>query len=78
MKIETLESLQRYADNHIETGGFLRAVLENDLMEAVGRADEINQQDLFDICGYVYNDMPAICHGSPEKVQAWLDAGKLP
>ena len=66
------ESLQRYAKQRIPTGDFLRAVLENDLMEAVGRADDFNRYRLFDICSYVYNEMPMSCHGSKEDVKNWL------
>lgn len=67
------QSLDMYATNHIEPGGFLRAVLENDLMRAVGSADYINKNLLPEICSYVYNEMPASCHGSKEIVQQWLD-----
>lgn len=72
MKAITKESLDLYVSDRYETGGFLRAVLENNLMQAMGRADAENRRDLFEICGYVYNDMPARSHGSPEKVRAWL------
>ena len=76
MKQDTLDSLKRYADMGIPTGGFLRAVLENNLMEAFGRADRQNSEDMAEIVGYVYNEMPIGCHGSPEKVRAWLDSFK--
>ncbi|MBI4099599.1 hypothetical protein HY440_01185 [Candidatus Microgenomates bacterium] len=72
MKPETLEGLKRYAEQGIPTGGFLRAVLENNLMEAFGQADIENTADMAEIVGYVYNEMPMSCHGSPEKVKAWL------
>ena len=72
MKIETKEGLDRYAQRSISPGGFLYAVLSNDLFETIGRADEDNLRDLFEICSYVYNNMPSDCHGSPEKVDNWL------
>jgi len=72
MKCSTHEGLDRYAKYRIPTGHFLQAVLCNDLMEAIGRADEENRADLFEICDYIYNHMPFQCHGSPEKVKAWL------
>ena len=40
IKQSTMDSLRRYAQHHIPTGGFLQAVLENNLMQACGRADE--------------------------------------
>jgi len=73
MKQDTKESLDRYAHEKIPPGGFLRAVLENNLMEAMGRADIINRYDLFEICSYVQNHMPLSCHGSPEIVKKWLN-----
>ena len=69
---EIKESLKRYVENKIPTGGFLRAVLANDLFEAVGRADAVNRHILFDICSYIYNDIPSSCWGSYEKVDKWL------
>ena len=67
-------SLRRYADHGVPTGDFLRAVLANDLMQAGGRADDTSQLILLDICSYVYNDIPANCHGSYKKVDAWIEA----
>ncbi len=73
MKEETKESLDLYANHHVSTGSFLRAVLENDLMGAIGRADNQNHADLREICMYVYNELePGTCWGSKEKVKEWL------
>lgn len=52
-------------------GDFLRAVLSNDLMGAVGRADHDNIRVLPAICSYVYMELPGPCHGSPEIVSEW-------
>ena len=72
MKQSTKETIYNYVWHHLEPGGFMRAVFENDLVEAFGRADLENRRDLFEICEYVYNHIPADCHGSPEAVEAWL------
>lgn len=72
MKSTTLAALQRYAREGIPTGGFLRSVLENDLMEAFGQADSENTRDMEEIVTYVYNEMPQACHGSKVKVLAWI------
>ena len=53
-------------------GGFLTAVLENDLMQAFGQADQYNLAALKEILIYVRWEIPASCWGSPEKVQAHL------
>lgn len=66
------ESLDRYTKDRIPTGGFLTAVLENDLMGAMGRADHINRQRLPEICKYIYNELPSGIWGSREKVQNHL------
>ena len=74
MRANVKESLDRYVSHGIRPGGFLTAVLANDLMQAVGRADEDNQRDLVEICRYVYNHMPYVCHGSYDAVKKWIDA----
>jgi hypothetical protein len=68
----TLSGIERYIHERIEPGGFLRAVLENDLVQALGRADAANREALFDIVEYLYNHAPAKCWGSPERVAAWI------
>lgn len=66
------DGLRDYIVDRIETGGFLRAVLENDLREACARADEVSRAFLFDIVSFLYNEAPSTCWGSPERVAAWL------
>lgn len=67
------EGFARYVVHRIETGQFLRAVLENDLTEAVGRAATVeNVLALPALCGWLYNHAPPDCYGSRVKVTAWL------
>lgn len=66
------EGIDRYVDHGVPTGSFLLAVLSNDLFEAVARADEYNQLALVEICRYIHDYTPNTCHGSPERVAAWL------
>jgi len=70
-------TLNLYVKEHIHTGSFLRAVLENDLFEAMARADDINRYQIFEICQYIYNNIPTICYGCPEKVKNWLSCIKV-
>lgn len=58
----------------IQPGSFLEAVLENDLMEALGRADFENAGLLNAYARFIYNYAPQACHGSKAKVKAWLEA----
>lgn len=53
----------------------MRAVLENNLTEAFGRADMDNREAMFDIVQYCYNELPFVCWGSKEKVSKWLEGG---
>ena len=64
--------MRRYIEDHIETGGFLRAVLSNDLRLALVFADSDNLRDLYAIVSWVYNEAPGNCWGSPAKVAAWI------
>jgi hypothetical protein len=72
MKDSTYDALIRYAKDRIRTGDFLYSVLTSDLFASLEHADEQNKKDLFDICKFVYNELPAVCWGSREKVSNWL------
>ena len=63
--------LERYINHGIMPGHFLTAVLENDLKEAVSQADDNNMKNIPAYMGYLYNEAPSGCYGSPEKVKAW-------
>jgi len=68
-----MPGLQRYFDHHIETGSFLRSVLENDLRSACARAADVGTRwALFELVTYIELSAPEECWGSPEKVKAWL------
>jgi hypothetical protein len=66
------EALRGYIEDRRSVGGFLTAVLENNLTQAFGRADPENLATLYEIVQWVYMEAPAPCWGSPEKVKAWL------
>ena len=68
------EGLERYVEHGIVPGGFLRAVLENDFLGAVSRADVANSHNLRAIADYVYLSVPATAWGSPEAVHKWAKA----
>ena len=50
-----MPTLDRYIQNHIPTGGFLEAVLSNDLRNALDRADDENLWLLPIIAGHGYS-----------------------
>lgn len=66
------DGLQLYLDEHIQPGHFLTAVLQNDMKEAMGRADLRSRVGLFDIIGYLYNHAPAPAWGGKKQVELWL------
>ncbi len=67
-----LSRLRAYAMHHEPVGDFLTAVLENDFAKACCLADDVNAGLLVEYAKFVHNAMPSACHGSPEKVNAWL------
>lgn len=68
----TQDALTRYVEHGIKPGGFLTAVLSNDLFGAFSRADPLNAAAMQDIVKFIYNELPAGAWGSPEKVQAFV------
>ncbi len=66
------ESIKRYVNDGVPTGGFLEACIENDLKEAVGRADMVNIRIIPTIVAYLYNETPAGCWGYKGAFEKWL------
>ena len=66
------DALGRYINDHAPVGDFLTAILENDYHQAIGRADGNNVGNLPAYANFLYNHAPLECHGSKEKVKAWL------
>jgi len=66
-------AIKRYIEHGLEPGGFLTAVICNDLRESVGRADEENMRNLPAFVAYFYNEAPSTCWGSHEKMVAWMN-----
>lgn len=70
---EILDIINRYVEDDVPPGGFLTAVLSNDLAEAFAWADSDCKSALPDIVRYLNNEIPAVCWGSKDKVEAWLN-----
>ena len=66
-----LSALVHWGKQECYTGDFLAAVLSNDLMDAIGRADEDSLASLRYITMFVYNELPRDCHGSRATVKEW-------
>jgi hypothetical protein len=67
-----LASLELYVKHRAKPGHFLVAVLENDLQQAVSRADKDALDALPHIVGVVFNHLPLCAWGSAANVGAWL------
>jgi hypothetical protein len=68
----TESAIERYVQHGAPPSHFLGAVLENDLKEAVNRADLTNLPAIPAIVAYLYNKVPMACWGSRENVNNWL------
>lgn len=69
---EYAESVKRYVEHRVPPGGFLEAVLSNDLFGAVGRADHRSMEQLGDIVRFIYNRVPNGVFGTQDKVNRHL------
>ena len=70
--VRILDSINAYVEHRRRPGGFLIAVLENNLTGALRAADSASRKGLDDIMLYLWNEVPSSCWGSPAKVKAWL------
>ena len=67
-----VNAMMLYAEEGHPVGGFLQAVIANDFLDAVGRADIHSMQALPAIACWVYNEMPSPCHGSRTVYEKWI------
>ena len=72
-----IESIRRYADHGVPAGGFLEAVISNDLNAAVNAADDENIQVIPAIVRYFYNQCPSACWGYDGAFKAWIERKRL-
>jgi len=70
--VHTVGALERYINDRIATGGFLNAVLCNDLIGAISLADEQNLRSIPEIVKFLYNNVPMRAWRTKEKVKTWL------
>ena len=68
------KAIRAYVLDGRRPGDFLQAVLQNNLMDAVTRADDENLPALRAWAMLLYNFTPEACWGSAERVDAWVKA----
>jgi len=66
------QSIKLYVEKRVPVGDFLTALLSNNLVETVARADQRNGALLKEYAEHLYWCLPGNCWGSPEKVKRWL------
>lgn len=67
-----MESLLRYRDQHCPVGDFLKAVISNDLTEAVQRADDTNVWIIPVYVSWLYNEAPGGSWGNDQAYTDWI------
>lgn len=65
-------TLDNYRIYRLQPGSFVKAVLSNDLYEAMARADSQNLESLKDIVIYITNYFPPDSYGSLAIVEQYL------
>lgn len=70
-------AVERYLSDGIPPGGFLEAVICNDLAGAVGRADPTNRRRLTDIVCFFMWHTPLRCWGSVPQYADWCLNGGI-
>jgi hypothetical protein len=69
--------VQRYIEHGIPPGGFLSAVISNDLREAASHADSTNRELLYEWVKFFANNAPQLCWGSLKSFNNWIEVGGL-
>lgn len=71
------KSVRRYVEHHIKPGHFLTFLLQNDFINAIGYADDINRRNITNWVKFLRNELPRGCWGSKEKVKDWLEKKEI-
>jgi hypothetical protein len=72
----TQESLTNYIERGYKPGGFLTAVLCNDLFGSLSSADHLNKDCLEDIVRWIYMNLPPSMYKTENNINAWCQAVK--
>lgn len=69
------DGLILYVTDHVLPGGFLSAVLRNDLLDAFNRADDESMAAMPNLVKWLYNCAPSPCWRSADAVRRWTEKG---
>jgi len=70
--LNNMPGIKRYVEDNVRPGGFLQAVISNDLKGAVMLGDDENVKNLPAFVMYFYWQTPGECHGSKERMEKWI------
>ena len=63
--------IARYVSHGVSPGGFLCAVIDNNLSRAIGNGDDVSRAAIVEIVGWFYNEAPRGCWGDAKRHKAW-------
>lgn len=66
------QDLRAYVEEGRPTNHFLTALVQNDLMACIGRADTRSKAALEDYVMWLKSYAPGECYGGREQVTAWI------
>lgn len=66
------ETISKYVEHGVPVGGFLEAVITDNLRDAVFKADSSNLPLLRDYLLFFRWETPPQCHGSVENYKNWI------
>lgn len=66
-------AVQRYIEQGIEPGSFMRALLSNDLRGAIARADGMNIARIPHWVVWMENNLPGASWGSVQNYEGWIE-----
>jgi len=70
---QMMEGIRRYIEKGLPPGGFLTAIITNDLRGAVEHADYFNINHIPAFVAYFVNEAPGPCYGSKAIMKTWTD-----
>jgi hypothetical protein len=70
---QIIEEIGRYLFHQIQPGACVAAILNNQLQQAFAYSTEEVSRAMHAITVFVYNEIPSLAQGTPEKVHNWLE-----
>jgi hypothetical protein len=66
-----------YIEKGVHPGAFLAAIIQNNFVDAVGKADSVNIKHLAEWGHWLLWEIPSAAWGSKEKMSFWIQKGGL-